>query len=119
LHGVPSVERRNEIRVGSDVAASPRFDTPGMSQIHQEDCTLRLAAEGTAEPCPRERCSFWEPGGAVVQGRCLIERLGVDVRRPDLALYLLETRERLDQTRNLAEAERAHAEFSRRIGREL
>jgi hypothetical protein len=49
----------------------------------------------------------------------LIERLGVDVRRPDLALYLLETRERLDQARNLAEAERAHAEFSRRIGREL
>ena len=43
----------------------------------------------------------------------------VDVHRPDLALYLLETRERLDQARNLAEAERAHAEFSRRIGREL
>jgi hypothetical protein len=49
----------------------------------------------------------------------LIERLGVDVRRPDLAAYLLETRRRLEQARDLAEAERAHLEFSRRIGREL
>jgi len=51
-----------------------------MSQIHPQECTLRLVAEGRAEPCPRERCSFWEPGGAVVQGNCLIKRLGVDVR---------------------------------------
>ena len=90
-----------------------------MSQIDPPQCTLRLAAEGKNEPCPRERCSFWELGGAVFQGGCLIERLGVDVRRPDLAAYLLETRQRLDQARNLAEAERAHLEFSRRIGREL
>jgi hypothetical protein len=49
----------------------------------------------------------------------LIERLGIDVRRPELATYLLETRERLEQARDLSEAEAAHAEFSRRIGREL
>jgi hypothetical protein len=49
----------------------------------------------------------------------LIERLGVDVRRPDLAAYLLETRGRVEQARDLAEAERAHLEFSRRVGREL
>jgi hypothetical protein len=90
-----------------------------MSQIEQKNCTLRLTAEATTEACPRERCAFWEPGGAVVAGRCIVERLGVDVRRPDLAAYLLETRERLDQARDLAEAERAHREFSRRIGREL
>ena len=90
-----------------------------MSQIQPESCMLRLATEGKTESCPRERCSFWEPGGAVVQGGCLIERLGVDVRRPDLAAYLLATRERLDQARDLAEAERARIEFSRRIGREL
>jgi hypothetical protein len=90
-----------------------------MSQVEPENCTLRLIAEGTTEPCPHERCSFWEPGGAVVQGSCLIERLGVDVRRVDLAAYLLETRDRLDQARDLAEAERAHREFSRRIGLEL
>jgi len=49
----------------------------------------------------------------------LIERLGVDVRQPDLAAYLLETRSRLEQARDLAEAEEAHREFSRRLGREL
>jgi hypothetical protein len=90
-----------------------------MSQIEQENCTLRLNAEATTEACPRELCAFWEPGGAVVEGRCVIERLGADARRPDLAAYLLETRERLERARDLAEAERAHREFSRRIGREL
>ena len=90
-----------------------------MSQVERENCPLRFAAEGKAEPCPRERCSFWEAGGAVVQGGCLIDRLGVDVRRADLAAYLLETRERLEQARDLTEAERAHLEFSRRLGREL
>jgi hypothetical protein len=90
-----------------------------MNQVASKECTLRLAADGVKEPCPRERCAFWEPGGAVLEGSCLIERLGVDVRRPDLAAYLLETRECLEQARDLAAAERAHADFSRRIGREL
>jgi hypothetical protein len=90
-----------------------------MNQIEPKTCTLRLVAHGHAEQCPRERCAFWEPGGAVVGGACLIERLGVDVRRPDLAAYLLETQERLEQARDLAEAEEAHRQFSRRIGRDL
>jgi hypothetical protein len=90
-----------------------------MSQIEPEHCALRLAVEGKTELCPHERCAFWEPGGAVVAGRCIVDRLGGDVRRPDLAAYLLETRERLDQARDLADADRAHREFSRRVGREL
>jgi hypothetical protein len=90
-----------------------------MSQIEPKDCTLWLGADGKVERCSRQRCVFWEPGGAVVEGGCLIERLGVDVRRRDLARYLLETRERLEQARDLSEAEAAHREFSRRIGREL
>jgi hypothetical protein len=89
-----------------------------MNQVDSKSCMLRLAVDGTVEPCPRERCAFWEPGGAVLEAGCLIERLGVDVRQPDLAAYLLETRERLEQARDLAEAERAQADFSRRIGRE-
>jgi hypothetical protein len=88
-----------------------------MSQI-EPSCTLHLA-RGVVEPCTSERCAFWEPGGAVAPGGCLIERLGVDVRRPDLAAYLLETRERLEQARDLSEAEAVHREFSRRIGLEL
>jgi len=90
-----------------------------VSQIDSRTCTLRLAAEGRAEACPRERCAFWEPGGAVVEGRCVIERLGIDVGRPDLASYLLETRERLERARNLSEAEATRREFSRRVGLEL
>lgn len=88
-----------------------------MSQI-EPSCTLHLA-QGVVERCTGGRCAFWEPGGAVAPGGCLIERLGVDVRRSDLAAYLLETRECLEQARDLSEAEAAHREFSRRIGLEL
>ena len=70
-----------------------------MGRIESQDCELRLAAQGIAERCPRERCGFWEPGGAVIEGGCLIERLGVDLRRNDLAGYLLETRERVESFR--------------------
>ncbi len=89
-----------------------------MSQIEPKRCTLRLAT-GVIEFCRQQRCAFWEEGGAVVEGGCLIERLGLDVRRPDVARYLLETRERLEQARDLSEAEAAHREFARRIGMEL
>jgi hypothetical protein len=88
-----------------------------MSQIGL-NCTLHLAA-GTIKPCTDDRCAFWEPGGAVAARGCLIERLGVEVRRSDLAAYLLETRERLEQARDRCEAEAAHRKFSRRIGYEL
>jgi len=90
-----------------------------MSQIEPKTCTLRLNAQNRTEPCLGERCVFWEPGGAVVEGNCLVERLGVDVGRADLAAYLLETLERLESTRDLAEAEEAHREFSRRLGRDV
>ena len=90
-----------------------------MTQIEPRDCTLRLVAEGRSETCPGASCAFWEPGGAVVEGNCLIERLGVDLRTPDLANYLLEARERLDQARDMAAAEAAHREFARRLGRDL
>jgi len=82
-------------------------------------CTLRLVAQGRTEPCPRERCALWEPGGAVVDGACLVDRLGVDLRRRDVAAYLLEVRERLDGARDLEAAEQAHRDFARRVGREL
>src|SRR5256885_17033992 len=94
-------------------------DTCDVSQMEPKTCTLRLVARGETEVCPRERCAFWEPGGAVVEGNCLVERLGVDVGTPDLARYLLETRERLEQARALAEAEAAPREVSRRLGRGL
>lgn len=72
-----------------------------MSQIEPKTCALRLAAEGRSEACPGGRCAFWESGGAVLEGNCIVERLGVDLRTPDLAGYLLEVRERLERERDL------------------
>jgi len=90
-----------------------------MSEPHSKNCTLRLAAQNELEACPEERCVFWESGGAVLKGNCLIERLGTDVRDPELAAYLLETRERLEGARDLAEAEDAHRAFAHRLGRDV
>jgi hypothetical protein len=104
---------------GPDARPSQSADTGYVSQIESQECTLRTAAQGQAEPCPRESCVFWEPGGAVVPGACVIERLGVDVRRVDLSTYLLEVRERIEQARTLAEVEATHREFVRRFGLEL
>jgi hypothetical protein len=97
----------------------PQVDTGDVTQIEPKPCTLRLAAEGREEECPGQRCAFWEAGGAVLGGSCVIERLGVDLADSSLANYLLETRERLEQSRDLAEAEAAHREFSRRLGRDV
>jgi hypothetical protein len=90
-----------------------------MNEIESKSCTIRFVVEGTSEACPRDRCVFWEPGTAVTDGRCLLERLGLEVTRPDLAEYLLETRERLEAARDVSEAEEAHREFSRRLGRDV
>jgi hypothetical protein len=94
-------------------------DTDVMSQIEPRACSLRLTAVGEFEQCPRQRCVFWEDGGAVMPGSCAIERLGIDIGTPDLAAYLLELRERIEQARDRAEAEAAHREFSRRLGRDV
>lgn len=100
------------------MGAEHQLNTESVSQIEAKRCTLRLAT-GVLEACPGAQCAFWEPGGAVVEGGCLIERLGVDVRQADLAEYLVETRQRLEQARDMSEAEAAHREFSHRIGSEL
>jgi hypothetical protein len=89
-----------------------------VSQIEPKRCTLRLAT-GVIETCRRQRCAFWEPGGTVVEGGCAIEGVGLHTFGPDVARYLLETRERLDQARDSSEAEAAHREFARRTGLEL
>lgn len=82
-------------------------------------CALRFAATGQTEQCPRERCPFWEPGGAVVDAGCVIDRLACDIRRPDVAAYLLETRQRLEEARDVQTAVEAHSLFARRVGLEL
>lgn len=56
-------------------------------------CSLE-AVVGKAEACPEEGCPFWEPGGAVLEGRCAFEQLGL-LADSELATWLLEIRERL------------------------
>jgi hypothetical protein len=56
-------------------------------------CALK-AALGKREACPTEACPFWEPGGAVLGGRCALERLDFAADAPT-ARWLLEIRERL------------------------
>jgi hypothetical protein len=90
-----------------------------MNAPQPKTCSLRLAAFREIELCPENRCAFWESGGAVLQGNCLVERLGIDVRDPELAAYLLEVRERVERARDSSEAEVAHREFARRLGRDV
>ena len=68
----------------------------------QRLCRL-AAAIGQTEACPEAACAFWEPGGAVLAGRCAFERLDVSAK-PELASMLLDTRHALESARSRAEA---------------
>lgn len=56
-------------------------------------CRLDALA-GRERVCPEAKCPFWEPGGAVVEGRCAFERLDL-AGRPVLVSKLLRLREEL------------------------
>lgn len=71
-----------------------------MNGTESSNCTLRVAAGRGDESCPREVCAFWQAGGAVVEAGCSVDRLAPDVRRPDIASFLLELRERLELVRD-------------------
>ena len=64
-------------------------------------CTLAKTV-GRSESCPKDACPFWEPGGAVLNGRCAFEELGIsaDAR---LATWLLEIRGRLEASSTVEE----------------
>jgi hypothetical protein len=48
--------------------------------------------QGREVRCPEEKCAFWEPGGAVLDGRCVLE--GIDVAgEPGLAAWLTDFRD--------------------------
>jgi hypothetical protein len=58
---------------------------------------------GRLEPCAQERCSYWESGGAVLEGRCAFEQV-VSSDSPALASWLLELRSELDEAQLLGES---------------
>ena len=53
----------------------------------------RLAAVAHRDEACTAICPFWEPGGAVLDGRCAFETIDFDGRAP-LVIELLELRER-------------------------
>jgi len=57
-------------------------------------CALEHAA-GHGGSCPESGCPFWEPGGAVLAGRCAFERLDL-AGRPEVAEELLRIRALLE-----------------------
>ena len=81
-------------------------------------CRLDLIA-GHAERCPGPPCPFWEPGGAALEGRCVLERVGPELEyRPELAEVLLELRRRLESARTEADASEARRAFAHALNLE-
>jgi hypothetical protein len=79
--------------------------------MDEKGCALHAAIGNDAE-CPRAWCAFWEKGGAVVEGGCVIERFGLDLSNVDLAHYLLDLRNTLDQARDEEAGEQARRELT-------
>lgn len=84
----------------------------GTMSVTPRPCRLNETL-GVAEECPEARCPFWEPGGAVLAGRCAFEGLDLGGRR-DLAGFLLRIREGLHSAETGAIRE-AHRRFFRRL----
>jgi hypothetical protein len=80
--------------------------------MDEKSCGLHAAIGNDAE-CPRAWCAFWENGGAVVEGSCVIERFGLDLSNVDLAHYLLDLRNTLEQARDEEAGQRARQELTR------
>lgn len=67
-------------------------------------CSLEQAA-GRTVACPGSACVFWEPGGAVLEGRCVFEHVDL-AERPEVAGELLRIRSLLESSAS-ADADRA------------
>ena len=79
------------------------------TQHTQRLCSLG-AAVGTSETCTEAACPFWEPGGAVLAGRCAFERLDI-AADASLAEWLLEIRHRLEDASSVEEDSALRAAF--------
>lgn len=67
-------------------------------------CSLEHAL-GHTVPCQAGSCAFWEPGGAVLEGRCIFEHLDL-AGRPEVAGELLRIRAQLESAAS-ADADQA------------
>jgi hypothetical protein len=76
-------------------------------------CRLEHVAERDA-PCPEAGCPFWEPEGAVLEGRCAFERLDLE-GRPQVAAELLGVRRLLELAASEDEERHARHLFHRAL----
>jgi hypothetical protein len=66
-------------------------------EVESRLCRFEQAL-GRNEACPEARCPFWEPGGAVLQGRCAFDEVAISAS-PDVARCLLRVRRTLETAR--------------------
>jgi hypothetical protein len=102
----------------SSPSGAPR-DDGGSAGVREETeaprCPLQYAA-GRVEVCPGPGCPFWEEGGAVLPGGCIVQRLGLDLdNRPELAHALLQVRHKLDQALDREDEDEARSLFYRLV----
>jgi hypothetical protein len=69
-------------------------------------CALEQT-QGRVVPCREGDCPFWEPGGAVLSGRCAFDRLDLS-GRSDVAAELLRIRTSLESPTSSAEQDLRH-----------
>jgi hypothetical protein len=74
-------------------------------------CPLDASA-GREHVCPGSACVFWEPGGAVLTGRCAFESVDF-AGRPALVAELLRVREQLGAAGSGEEESRARHLYHR------
>jgi hypothetical protein len=67
-------------------------------------------AQGRVEECPEEACPFWDPGGAVLPGRCAVELVDLKAS-PELVAWLLSLRRDLETARSAEETTAARRLF--------
>ncbi len=77
--------------------------SPALDRRESRRCRLQYAA-GRIEACPEDACPFWEPGGAVLDGRCAIEQLDLKAG-PELVSSLVTLREDLESATTRREPE--------------
>jgi hypothetical protein len=75
-------------------------------------CSLEEAI-GRYVRCAETKCAFWEPGGAVLHGRCAFERLDLHARA-EIAEELLRIRGLLDSAES-TEAEQSARHLYHRL----
>lgn len=70
------------------------------------------ALAGCTTRCPEDACPFWEPGGAVLEGRCMFELVDLD-GRPAVVAELRSLRDRLGSADTADEETRLRHDYHR------